>query len=164
MLCNFVDTVHHLGETCCLNLRVEEQSCTLEIEAAGPPKCRHLSTWLNIASHNAVIFIINFTPQFQNTWSENKVQYLWLTILNSPGAIEKFLTLHVCNTASPTWSRKLQQLSALHCKSKYKSFQGSQYITIRSVVLMTCVHKQDITYQHGCWPALFWGMQHWQLI
>jgi len=35
-------------------------------EDAGSPKCRHLSTQLHIASHNAVIFIINFTPQFQN--------------------------------------------------------------------------------------------------
>jgi len=37
-----------------------------EIEAAGSPKCRYLSTLLNVTSHNTVIFIINFTPQFQN--------------------------------------------------------------------------------------------------
>jgi len=65
-MCNFVDTVRHFGEACCLLLRIEEQSCTTEIEAAGSPKCKHLSTLLNIASHNTVIFIINFTPQFQN--------------------------------------------------------------------------------------------------
>jgi len=66
------------------------------------------------------------------------VQYLWLTILNnSAAAAERFLTLPVCNKASPISGRKLQQLSALHCKSKHQSFQVWQHITIRKAVLMT---------------------------
>jgi hypothetical protein len=116
MIHNFVGTDQHFGENCCLHLRAEKQFCTLEMEAAGPPKCRYLSTQLHIASHNTVIFIIYFTPQFQNPWM---VQYLCLIILNSSAATESFLTLPVCNKASPIWGTKLQQFSALHCKSKY---------------------------------------------